>query len=1554
MIDFHAQTFAPVHAGLSPARGRGGGGAGKGGRSSPVTDPNTMRSKAKARLVEAISEGPIWGLVDGERSIYFDQTPLLNADGTYNFKGVVHGFHYGHADEGYFNGHSAVETPVSVETQVKASVGPVQRTIVDENADAVRVIVRIPSLVHADDKGNMRKTNLSYVIEVRAHDGQWQLAVANDLINEKALSPFQISHRIDLPYQGSPWDIRIRRLTADSADDKLQNDLYFEGYVILVEGKFIYPHTAVWAAEMDAEQMGSNIPPRSYHVRGLLVNVPSNYDPFTRAYTGIWDGTFKIAWTNNPAWVFYDLLVNDRYGLGEFINPLIVDKWSLYTIAQYCDQLVPSGYRNGDTGEEIREPRFTYNGTINSRDEAFFVLQSITQAWRGMAYWALGQVFATADMPVDPVRLVTPANVIDGEFDYAGTAIKARHSVVLVKWNNPDDHYRPDTEVVIDDELLKRYGWREKSLQLRGCTSRGLAHRYGKWVIDTEQNETDTLTYSASWDHAELRPGDIVAVSDPRKAQIRGGGRIAYHRGLEIGLDYDFEANEGETYSIILTMPNGSLETRAVAAWLDERTLQVASPFPAEALPDAMWSIKGSDITPRNYRVLTVEEDEENKFKITALFHDPQKFDRVERDIVFEPLPYDRPSKIALPPTNLRVVETGYISNGAEFRALTFSWSAPENFLARGFLVSVDTPEDGSYQLGFTQESFIELRNTTGGTYRFYVQTVGYTGAVSRAVTVDFEASGPFGYPIPQVYGLELVDNPTSEFTGRDVKVRWNNMFANQIGGDLEHIRSPHYAFNTVRVYHGGTGQLLRTERSIVESYTYDFLSNANDCRELGLDGPARDVRIDVTVSDVFGRTSPAATRVFSNPVPQPVVPTYQVNASTIFLGYTRPDDPDFEGIIILRSTSPGIPTTAHPLYEGPANPLTIPGDPETPYYFRVAAYDAFGKTGLAWSTEFVITTMSDGADVTPPDVPTGLDMVSELVGLNAKLKISWDANTEEDLAGYDLQLRQGTSGSYISYVLANGPFEVTGLPGVLYQARIRARDKAGNTSAYSSIKQHTAVKDTTPPAPPTNVVVTPGLTSLWISWTNPLDADLDYIEILEGTTSVAADATPIAYSIGNSFARSGLGSEETRFYWLRAYDTSGNMSTLSVVASATTAQLPDSTRIQITGLTLTPNQPDPNKVAWNSFAITYGLPGKPATTKTVTAGNATWTAGSLYLYYVEGETTLRMTNSVTAIFTDFGHPIGIYRGDTDVQLNDGKVMMDGNNILAGTIGGNQLVVNDAIITNSLQLKDAVITSAKILELDAGKLKVDSAIANTIVVGSGGDSLGTIMNRAADPASRVNAGSTVIQPGKVQISGGTTLASWRNGGDNTKIDGGSVAANSLRANTAVIGMRGVNIDGLTFEHNSPTTHSVAWTAGTIAYTDDANNSVTVGVAAGNAAWTAGTLWIYWVKGATTLTTTTVFATANQDNNVILGSYKGGVMLFASYGRTIVDGGQIKTQSIDTAQMKVGSITAEIMAVTAISSISSNIGTMVSGMLRSNDSLMQIDLNNRRILIADLT
>lgn len=1578
---------------------RGAGGGGKKGGGSGSNAANTLRSKARARMVEVISEGPIVGLLgnsdeDREKCIYFDQTPLRNKDGSVNFDNVVWQESKGNPDGAVFKGQSAVETSVDVNVVVKSVTGPVQRTIVDTNVDAVRVIVRVDSLYIADKETGRLKTNsLTYSIDVRGNAGAWKTVVTNKLENEKNTAPTQFAHRIELPDNGAPWDIRVRKETADSTDDNNQKNMTFEGYVELVEGKFTYPHSAAVAMEVNAEDMGNSIPARSYRVRGLKVKVPSNYDPETRVYTGIWNGTFKVAWTNNPAWIFYDLLINDRYGLGEFINAATVDKWSLYTIAQYCDQAVKSGFKNADTGADIMEPRFSYNGVIKSRDDAFFVLQTLSTAWRGMAYWSLGQVFATADIPADPVKLVSPANVINGEFNYASTAVKARHSVILIKWNDPDDFYRPSTEVVINQAMLERFGWREKTINLNGCTSRGLAHRYGKWVLDIEQNETETLEYAASLDHATVKPGDIIAVADPRKAAVRLGGRVVSHTADRVVLDYDFEAAPGQTYQLMLVMPDGSIEKKNITSWVDARTPKVAG-YTRLVDPNASFMITGSDIVPRQYRVLAVEETEETVFKVTALFHDPLKYARIEKDIYFEPLPYDRPSKTSKPPTNLQVKETGYVLNGNHYTRLTVSWTPPVGIVSRQFVVTMDTPYEADVQIGTTSQNSIEIESSGPGSYKFYVRTIDFTGAISRPAVLNFEAEGPGKYALPFVTNLELKDNPgQTEFTGRDVRIRWKNLLPKSTatgatGHEPTDENSPLYKRNVVKIYRVSDNQLLRTETIIGKSYTYDYLSNRADNRATGQTNASRNLRFAVTLEDVFGRTSAPAELSVQNPVPAMFNPTGRVNGRSLYLTWTTPiDDDDIKGVMIWASKTSGFnPYTTSPIFDGVGSYTTFLGDPSSTYYVRAAAYDGFGKIDLNISPEIALTTMMD-IDFEAPAIPTGFTLSSSTVGDLIKLVATWNANTETDLAYYDIKIAEGV-GNFVSFTTSTNRYEWTVRPNVPFKAAVRAVDNMGNKSGYTAEVTHTSTKDTTPPAVPANFAatgtfkgywlkgdmnsesdfllyevyestgstapnaataptytatsatinraglaegltlnlwlravdtsgnksawtaviptftltidgsvpppdvptglaatsqlvivqgnvrsrvrvtwnavsaavayelglieaggsgnerviitgtnsiefdglpgvaytlrvrsvgavnnksaftatiahtptgkVTPpttptgfaasaGIDAIWLAWAASVENDIAYYEVYEHTSNASGSATLIGRVTGTTASRTGLALQSTRYYWIKAVDTSGNKSAFSAVASATTGSLPDPKSFSISGVTFTPDVPA-NRLSWTAGSVAYGIKGAAPTTKTISAGQFDWTSGTAYVYYLEDQTALSVTTSLATAYQTGAFLIGVYKGAKDFQLIEGKALIDGNTILAGTIGANQLVTNTAVITGTAQIADAIITNAKITELSAAKLTAGTALASTITVS--GAALSTIKGNAElgaqDPASRINAASTQIDPGKIVISGATSLADWRGTSDTTTINGGKIEAQSIYARSIML------------------------------------------------------------------------------------------------------------------------------------------------------------------------
>jgi predicted phage tail protein len=1433
-------------------RGSKGGGKGKGGGGGSNAD-NTLRSKARVRMVEIVSEGPCVGLIDSlgnvlsasvyGKGVHFEQTPVINENSSRNFQNVIIDQRLGYPDQAHLTGFPQVETPFSVDTQVKANTGPVVRTINEENADSVRVIIKLPALVKQDKKtGKLGTASVSYAIDVRGYQGSWQRAHTENLVNQKCTSAVQRAHRIDLPLGGHPWDIRVVRLTADSDSDTLSNDTVFESYTVVVEGKFTYPNTALIAMEVNAEDMGQSVPARNYRYRGLIISVPSNYNPITRVYTGFWDGTFKQAWTNNPAWIFYDLLTNDRYGLGEFVSAQIVDKWSLYQIAQYCDQQVKSGFKNADTGQWIYEPRYTYNGVLRSREDAWRVLQQISTAWRGMAYWSLGQVFATADMPSDPVKLFSPANVV-GDFNYAGTAQKARHTVALVGYNNPDDFYRPDVEPVPHEEGLRRYGWREKQVSLQGCTSRGLAHRYGKWILDVEQNETETVDFSASWDSTDVRPGDIIAIADPAKAQIRLGGRLKAAEETQLWLDGPFVPTLGATYQVYVTLPNGEVKLCNVASFANELfengesigydRIVLADELVELPLVNSMWVMRGTDIQPRLYRVITIKEDKKNIFAITALFHDPNKYFRVENIGVLQPTTYTRPNNESLPVENLQVHEVSYLENGLPKSTLTLSWSNPRDFLTKEYEVAMLSPTSGYNIVGTTQNNSIDITELPTGEYTFYVYAISFSSVRSQPAALEYEIAGWAVAASPTVSNLKLNDSEDGvHFSGSTANISWFNNFpvttsVTADGATVANVRSPFYDFNTIKVWDTTTGTLLRTQKVESTIYGYTLEMNAADTKRAGLAGPTRTLRFDVTVTDTLARESNPATISVSNPVPAAFNPTAFVSVTNIHLNWPTQVDTDLAGVLIwVETTADFDPYATTPRYDGTGSAYVFPGEELQTYYVRAAAYDAFGKTGLNISPAMLVST-TGLFETDPPAVPTGLAVATDFVDGVARVSATWNANAETDVVAYDFAVKQGV-GNWVVLPVAVNSCEFDAIAGFDYEIKVRARDRLGNVSDFCEALTIKAVVDTEAPSVPTGASAIGLFRSIWVDWELSPETDVSFYEV----EATKGGLSTIYFCQAPAFIHSSLTVGDVWSYRVRAVDTSENRSDWGDVATAT----------------------------------------------------------------------------------------------------------------AGAINPGDLPP-DALISSFALIDEAFIESAHIVEIDAGKIKAGSILSGSVIVAtSGGNIPLSDIGASGDPADTINNGTTQIEPGMIKISSGVSLADWRYGGDTTMINGGALAANSVHANVLTIGMRGITTDGLNFEHNSPTINSVAWTSGTIRYIGDDGNTASRTITAGNAVWTSGFLYLIWVKGANTITATTDPAVAFGANAVILALYLGGKDLTANYGRTTIDGSNIKT----------GTIQATALSVSSLSAISANIGTITSGLLQSSDGKMQVDLNNKRILIADNT
>lgn len=609
-----------------------GGKGGAGSTRAAQEDPNSLQSQATAKILDIIGEGEIVGLVNGLQSIYFDDTPLQNPDGTFNFAGVAVEQRVGLPDQDFIPGFSQAENTRPIDADVKVLTGPVTRSVTAQDVSVARVTIGLPQLYEQNTtNGDLKQSTVSVRISVQA-DGSGFTDVTTMTFAGKTNSGYQRSTDIRLP-PGTQRDIRVSRVTADSDLASLRNETRWELLTEVVEAKLSYPDTAMIGLTIDARQFGSNIPTRSYDIRGLIIEVPSNYDPATRTYSGIWDGTFKRAWSDNPAWVLRDIVVNRRYGLGSRIDPNSVDIWGLYAIAQHNDELVPDQLGG-------MQPRYTINCCISNPAQAYDVVASIASNFRGFAYWGSGSIVAVQDRPEDPSVLVTPSNVIDGLISYGRiTPAERRRSVSVVYWNDPEDGFRLTPEFAEDPDLIRRFGRRgdsnDDAVTAFGVTNRGQAHRMARWGLEDEApGSNSTALYSVGDDHSFVEPGRVAEIADPMFTQSRRGGRVRSATATTVTLDAPFTLAAGQTSYMRVLLPNGKAERRAIVnaggSTVSAVTL-AAPPLPLVPNPGAVWTIETNQVANRQWRVRSMTIDDA-PYEVRAVLHDPTKWARVEQN----------------------------------------------------------------------------------------------------------------------------------------------------------------------------------------------------------------------------------------------------------------------------------------------------------------------------------------------------------------------------------------------------------------------------------------------------------------------------------------------------------------------------------------------------------------------------------------------------------------------------------------------------------------------------------------------------------------------------------------------------------------------------------------------------------------------------------------------------------------------------------------------------------------------------------------------------------
>jgi len=700
----------------------------------------TLQSRAFAQVLDLVSEGEIVGLVDGAKSIYLNGTVLENADGSRNFQNVTFEGRTGTQAQTYIPSAAAVESAIAVSSEVTAATSLV-RTVSNSEVDAVRVVLSVLALYKAENDGKQAGTSVQIAIDVQASGGSYVTQI-NDTIDGKATSKYQRAYRIALT-GSAPWNVRVRRITADATDLSLQNKTYWDSYTEIIEAKLRYPNSALISMRFDSAAF-QGIPSRAFDLKLLKIQVPVNYDPVARTYSGIWDGTFKTAWTDNPAWVFYDLVTNERYGLGTYVPAAQVDKWALYTVSQYCDEQVNDGF--GGT-----EPRFTCNLYLQSRQEAFKVINDLASVFRGMVYWSSGSLTVSQDAPKDAVALYTQANVVNGQFIYSGASAKAKHTVALVTWNDPDDQYRQKIEYVENATQIARLGVIQTEVTAFGCTSRGQANRVGRWLLFSEELESETVTFSTGIEGAVARPGDVIKVADSARAGARMGGRVVNATTTVIGVDSAVTLAAG-TWTMYVVLANGTVESKTVSS-VAGQSVTLASGLSSAPQVGAQWVITGTSLEAQTFRVVTVSEQDGGIIEITALKHDPDKYDAVEDGLVITPRDISILDDATDPVTNGAVTEYLYTTTTDVKVGATITWTPPSR--ATSYLVEVRIDQQNLVQYT-TQSASLELLDCEVGTYIITVYALNITGKKSAAYTFTASVLGKTANPA-NVTGLQLV-----------------------------------------------------------------------------------------------------------------------------------------------------------------------------------------------------------------------------------------------------------------------------------------------------------------------------------------------------------------------------------------------------------------------------------------------------------------------------------------------------------------------------------------------------------------------------------------------------------------------------------------------------------------------------------------------------------------------------------------------------------------------------------------------------------------------------
>ena len=778
---FIANTIRVHNAGLGlKIVGSGGSGSKSGGGGgTPTEDPDTLQSTQYARVLDLISEGEIDGIEEGQKGVFLDGTPVQSPSGSNNFKGYTFTTRNGTQDQTYIPDSLGPQSEKAVGVQVLKDT-PVTRTVTDTDVDRVRVTIQIPQLQKIEEDGDIKGTSVQIQIQVQYNGGGYSTVVDNT-IKGKSSSNYQKDYMITLT--GSfPVDIRVKRITADSSSAKLANGTVWQSYTEIIDEKFRYPNSALAFLKFDARQF-RNIPQRKYLVRGIKVRIPHNANVDTTThlgritYSGLFNGTLGAAtWTNDPAWLLFDLLTNTRYGAG--IPESSLDVFDFYSISQYCNTLVPDG-KGG------QEPRFSCNMVINTRKEVYTVIQELTNLFRGISYYGAGTLVLNQDRPADSSYQIGPSNVINGEFLYSGTALKTRHTCATVAYQSYEDLGEVKYEYVELADQVSKYGVVNKEVRAIGCYSQGQAHRLGKWLLLTEASLTDTVTFSVSMESGLiLRPGTVIDIADPVKAGTRRSGRISSATTTQITIDSttDLSVSLTESPTISVMMPTGLVETRGIDA-IAGAVVTVSSPFSEAPNAQSVFLIQTNDVQSNQFRVISVVEGEDDgTYAVTALQYNESIYNAVEEDLDLTQRDISNLSAAPDPVTNITGSEYLYQEGQGVHVGFSLSWTSPSQGVSQ-YQVAYRIDDDNYTEITTLSPS-ASLLSLKPGTLQVKINSLNFIGKSSTIAEAEFNILGKTALPAN-------VQNLSIEFiSANSARLKWDQTvdLDVKVGGKV-HVR---------------------------------------------------------------------------------------------------------------------------------------------------------------------------------------------------------------------------------------------------------------------------------------------------------------------------------------------------------------------------------------------------------------------------------------------------------------------------------------------------------------------------------------------------------------------------------------------------------------------------------------------------------------------------------------------------------------------------------------------------------------------------------------------